>query len=615
MPEMDPSSPSGGALDRAKRRLFPHESADPVSAPAEVDTAALNAAVERIVSARLGDAVAAIQETASSVMHEIAAEVWRTAGGDKREVQAKILESLARDDALRGLIAHSDERFQALALRTGRLEDILERLAADTEIATETLQRSVGALESAVAQPALVEVGDLRERLANVVHQISRALESITERDRILVEAISERVEAHGSVVSHETGRIAQAMEAYVQQGVSALGQLAGRVDVQLSEFEGRFVARIEEEDRLRIDAQERLLSGVEEQGGAIAELRARLESAGDHQLELLEELHRRLEVRLQEQVRMLDEQVDAVRQHAGVEARDLRTAVESAERKMHEWTLGLARLVRADAQTLREDIGRQLGEQDDRIAADVDRRVSGVRSSVESATERTIEGVTERLRADTEAALERIRVEQRDVLQQRLDQALSTLDRNTIRMGDHLEAQLDRLGDVVGAQAAQASSAVLATRVDEAMELMRSTQGDVQKAVEDKITGLARFIRSDNRVLAERVRQLAESDTSRQALRAVKEMQANLPDEILRVVEMRIEGIADRFHRDIQETTESIAKIGDALERKVEQMTARIAQRQDKDMQVVVERMGDAMHALASLNRPVMTGDRIELD
>ena len=77
----------------------------------------------------------------------------------------------------------------------------------------------------------------------------------------------------------------------------------------------------------------------------------------------------------------------------------------------------------------------------------------------------------------------------------------------------------------------------------------------------------------------------------------------------------MRIEGVADRFHRDIQETTESMAKIGDALERKVEQLTSRMAQRQDKEMQVVVERMGDAMHALASLGRPSIGQDRIELD
>ena len=549
MPEMDPSSPSGGALDRAKRRLFPHEP----QAPAEPDTAALNAAIERIVSARLGDAVAAIQQTASSVMHEIAAEVWRTAGGDKREVQAKILESLARDDALRGLIAHSDERFQALAVRTGRLEDILERLAADTETATEQLNRSVVALEGAVAQPALVEVGDLRERLANVVHQISRALESITERDRILVEAISERVEAHGKVVSDETGRIAQAMEAYVQQGVSALGQLAGRVDVQLGEFQGRFEARIEE------------------------------------------------------QVRLLDEEMQRLHEQAGIESRDVKGLLEGNERRTREWIVGLARLVRADAQTLRDEMVRQVEEQDQRIA-----RATG---TIEATTERAVREISERFRADTDAGLARIEESQRAMLQQRLDDALATLDRNMIRMGDHLEAQLDRLGDVVGAQAAQASSAIIAGRVDEAMTLIRSSQADVQKAVEDKITGLARFIRSDNRVLAERVRQLAEHDTSRQALRAVKEMQANLPDEILRVVEMRIEAVADRFHRDIQETTESIAKIGEAMERKVEQMTARIAHRQDKEMQVVVERMGDAMHALASLNRPLVSGDRIDVD
>jgi hypothetical protein len=555
MPEMDPSSPSGGALDRAKRRFFPH---DPESHPepgsSDADTAALEAAIERIVSARLGDAVDAIQQTASSLMHEIAAEVWRTAGGDKREVQAKILENLARDDALRGLIAHSDERFQALAVRTGRLEDILERLAADTETATDSLARSVTALETVIAQPATVEVGDLRERLANVVHQISRALESITERDRILVQAISERVEAHGKVVSDETGRIAQAMEAYVQQGVSALGQLAGGVDARLAEFQSRSEARIEE------------------------------------------------------QLRLLDEEIQRLHERAGIESRDVKTQLENYQRRTREWIVGLARLVRADAEALRGEIAHQIDEQDQRIA--------GATMTIEATTQRAVENMSARFREDTDAGVARIEESQRAMLQQRLDDALSALDRNMIRMGDQLQAQLERLGDVVGAQAAQATSAVIASRVDEAMTLIRSSQGDMEKAVEDKITGLARFIRSDNRVLAERVRQLAESDTSRQALRAVKEMQANLPDEIVRVVEMRIEGVADRFHRDIQETTESIAKIGEALERKVEQMTARIAQRQDKDMQVVVERMGDAMHALASLNRPLVAGgDRIELD
>jgi hypothetical protein len=527
MPQTDPSSPAGGGLHRAKRRAARGDAGADI-APG-VDTVALAATIERIVSARLGDAVAAIHETASSVMHDMAGEVWRTAGGDKREVQAKILENLARDDAVRGLIAHSDERFQALAVRTGRLEDILERLAADTETAAESLKGSVAALETAIAQPALVEVGDLRERLANVVHQISRALRSVTERDRILLEAINERIEAHGKVVTDETGRIAQAMEAYVQQGVSAVGQLAGRMDTQLAEFQGRYV----------------------------------------------------------------------------------KTELDATEKRTREWIVGFAKLVRADATALREELMRSLAERD----ASLEERLARVATSFDAALDRSVAEVSRRLREDTEEALRRVEESQQAIVQQRFDEALSTLDRNMIRMADHFDGQLARLGDVVGTQAAQAASAIIATRVDEAMQLIRSSQADVEKAVEDKITGLARFFRSDNRVLADRVRQVAEHDTSRQALRAVKEMQANLPDEILRIVEMRIEAVADRFHRDIQETTESMGRIGEAMERKVEQMTARIAQRHDKEMQVVVERMGDAMHALASLNRPLVSGDRIDVD
>jgi hypothetical protein len=41
--------------------------------------------------------------------------------------------------------------------------------------------------------------------------------------------------------------------------------------------------------------------------------------------------------------------------------------------------------------------------------------------------------------------------------------------------------------------------------------------------------------------------------------------------------------------------------------------MTSKISQRYDNDIQVVVERMGDAMHALGSLGRA--KPDRIELE
>jgi hypothetical protein len=52
---------------------------------------------------------------------------------------------------------------------------------------------------------------------------------------------------------------------------------------------------------------------------------------------------------------------------------------------------------------------------------------------------------------------------------------------------------------------------------------------------------------------------------------------------------------------------------VGDVLERKFERATTQMAERYDSDIQNVVDRMGDAMHALASLGRA--KPDRIDLD
>src|SRR5581483_7204093 len=97
-------------------------------------------------------------------------------------------------------------------------------------------------------------------------------------------------------------------------------------------------------------------------------------------------------------------------------------------------------------------------------------------------------------------------------------------------------------------------------------------------------------------------------------ALRAVKELQANLPAEIAEIVDRRFEAIAQQIHRDVQATAESVARVSDMLDRKVEEVTARIGKRYDNDLQDVIDRMGDAMHALATLGRQ-RSSDRIELE
>src|SRR5438093_5007969 len=90
-------------------------SAAHVASPGDTRVEAMMAAHQKVLTDRLEEGLRSIQRTSITLMQEIAAEVWRVSGGDKAAIQTSLLESLSRDQAIRGLIAHSDERFQTLS--------------------------------------------------------------------------------------------------------------------------------------------------------------------------------------------------------------------------------------------------------------------------------------------------------------------------------------------------------------------------------------------------------------------------------------------------------------------------------------------------------------------
>ena len=79
----------------------------------------------------------------------------------------------------------------------------------------------------------------------------------------------------------------------------------------------------------------------------------------------------------------------------------------------------------------------------------------------------------------------------------------------------------------------------------------------------------------------------------TKQALRAMKELQASLPVEVVQMVEERFASLA-----------ESIERSNEMLAGRIDRMAETLGQRQNDDIQVVIDRMGDAMHALASLGK-----------
>ena len=261
-----------------------------------------------------------------------------------------------------------------------------------------------------------------------------------------------------------------------------------------------------------------------------------------------------------------------------------------------------VAELGRSDSEAIRRELVDAAAAQNAEIARTLDDRLERVSAALTAATSRTVEEMSRRIGDDTFNALEG-----------RLDDAVSVIDRNMIRVADTLDTELDRLGQ----RTAQAADAAIESRfgetivrLDAAIEstdrasarIESATEAAVARGIEGQIGALARMIRSDNRILAERLEVLADQESAKQTLRAVKELQASLPSEIMDSVDRRFAALAD-----------ALSKSGDALGQKVDRIASRLGESYERDMQSVIDRMGDAMHALASLGRGQPT--RVDLE
>jgi hypothetical protein len=612
--QRDPSPPPG---DRARRRsLFGgRPEPDPPSPAAGLTPSAAERAevvitsYQEMIQEQLDEGLRAIQQSANSLMHEIAAEVWRSAGGDKEAVGASILQELSRDQAIRALIAHSDERFQALAARTGRLEDTMNMLAETVRSAKEQIARSADALtESAGAGASPLGVGQIRAQLDEVGRQVTSAIQTLAERDQVILDTVHERIREHSDLIAQETGRISQAMQEYVQQGVEAMVRLAGNADSQIEAF-----------------------SAMQEQSGD------RVRETIEQQISQLGEQMQLLYDRTGIAVTSLHESVTYLGDRMGAETRDRLTEMNHA---FEARVLGLANLVRADAEALRGEMVRTAAAHDEVLAHALDERLASVTDRItetisESVRSRFEESMAElAARSEEQTRLIETRAdEQTRLIDERTGEAVSAIDRNVVRMVDTLEEHFDRLGQSVGQRAGTAAELAIGGRFDDILARMHEaaarieaessqTRGAIAEAhgaitqtqdvmaesraaFEQGVSALAKLVRSDSETLARQI--VADQEVSKQALRAMKELQASLPTEVIQMVEERFGSLA-----------ESIERSNEMLAARIDRMADTIGQRQNDDIQVVIDRMGDAMHALASLGKGddgPRSSPRIEID
>src|SRR6266545_3322663 len=307
---MDESNPS-----------FPPEHGDParygslssrIAATPEPAAEAEMAFLQQVLEDRLEQGLRAIHQSANALMHEIASEVWRAAGGDKDRVGSQILESLSRDQAIRSLVAHSDERFQDLAVRTARLEDSVTSLADDTRAARAALEDSVHALEQAVGTPAVAGYEELRGQLERVTTEVASGAGSVVQG--LLGE--------HIDMLAERLGIEARDIGSSVETATRAIEEINGTLDARIMGL-GRLVrsdseALHEELNRTAAVTEERVARTLDEQTGKVSEA---LTSATRWAVEemtrrLCEETARAVQVELDEAVARLgranEEAIDA---------------------------------------------------------------------------------------------------------------------------------------------------------------------------------------------------------------------------------------------------------------------------------------------------------------
>jgi hypothetical protein len=410
-----------------------------------------------------------------------------------------------------------------------------------------------------------------------------------------------------------------------VQQGVEAVGQLAGRMDAQIQTIGARDHEIAERVDRM-----------VQEQMTLLGEqLQLLFDRMAIDTASVAEALRHGAE-RDEARVRAVGEVIDLLGERIDVASRE---GIDQMRRTVETRVLGLAQLVRSDSEALRRELVRSAEQLDEHTARALDERLAVVTAAVTAGTERMLDEAGRRLQEETahairswiDDALVRLEAhadEQTRRFDARTDEAISAIDRNMVRLTDAIEAQFERLGRSVGERAEEAADRAIGGRLDDVLTQMRDAagsvdllhravrdgqvdlQGTVEQAIEQRISSLARLIRSDNETLAQQI--VADQEASKQSLRAMKELQANLPAEVVEMVEQRFASLA-----------ESIERSNEMLSKRIDKMADTIGERYGDDIQVVIDRMGDAMHALASLGRPApapgratrVAEPRIELD
>ena len=512
-----------------RRGFFPRREPAPTEPVISEPEARLAELLQSAVDDRLEEGLRAIEEQATGLMREVAGEMWRASAKDVRPEQERIVSILSRDQAIRSLIASSDERFQALAVRSASLEDHLNDLAESERRTRESMEDTARAIREIADSPTLHGVEGVRTQLEMVERHIAEAFAHFDQRDEAIATEVLDQVREHGQLVTRETARIVEAMQAYVQGGTETVGRLA---------------QRIEEHARLFVLQDHNIV---------------------DHVREAVEE-----------HASEMTEQISMVREKVGLHGREQEQLRASIEHAIDARMRGLAELIRSDSMKLRGLVEERTG--------------MVVTSEGTLDPSPFVRIVDERM-----AALERIVEERMAALERAMEQEVLAL---STAASASAERNAERMSLAAGS-------------IEGLDELFAETQQAfaerMMQHVDDRVTAIARLIRSDSQALADRFasgEQALDPELIRQLIRSIKELEAGVASDMVGTVDRRFQTLSDQLHKETQLQTEAMLKIAEVLGEKIDRLSIRVDEGVGNDLHIVVDRMSDAIRAMTTVRR-----------
>jgi hypothetical protein len=328
-------------------------------------------------------------------------------------------------------------------------------------------------------------------------------------------------------------------------------------------------------------------------------------------QLELVERHIAETFKSLDERDRTLTETIlDQVREHGEMVARETARIVEAMQGYVQGGAEAVGRLAQRVEEhaetfasqdgdrtsvgaTVRDEvqaIGEQLGLMAERMGIQGRDQVA-IKAAMERFVDARVRGLAELIRSDSQAL--RRMIEERASEQERM-------------LRDQVEERMILVGQAVVDQVKESMTSL--DGIDSlVVEQQQALEERMRAHVDDRVTAIARMIRSDNQALANRFATAGDgagADAQRETIRSIKELQAGLASDVLSSVDRRFQTMSDQLHKETQSTAEAMLQIAERLSGKIDRLTAMVDEGYGSDVQIVVDRMSEAIQAMSGRGR-----------